>query len=73
VKDRTNEEEIRTRLRELTDESRRLRQELSEMLTAHETAARRFLDRKTWTKRPSQPLKSQPRAKRSRIQKSRDY
>jgi hypothetical protein len=62
VKDRPNEEEIRTRLRELTDESRRLRAELSEMLTAHESAVRRFLDRHTWAKRP--PPKSPAGAKR---------
>jgi len=41
------------------------------MLTAHETAARRFLDRHTWAKRASPP-KSPTRAKHPRTQKTRN-
>jgi hypothetical protein len=51
VKDRQNEEQIRTRLRQLTEESRRAREELSELLRGRETPpSRRFLHQTSWPK-----------------------
>jgi len=53
VKHLHNEEQIRTRLRELTEQSRRVREELSEMLRARETPpSRRFLHQQSWRKAP---------------------
>jgi hypothetical protein len=51
VKDRPNEEQIRTRLRELTEQSRRVREELAQMIRGRETPpTRRFLHQQSWPK-----------------------
>jgi hypothetical protein len=49
LKDRPNEDTIRRRLRELTEQSRRIRAELAEMIGSEEQSAnRRFLHRESW-------------------------
>jgi len=67
VKDRPNEEQIRTRLRELTKESRRVREELAEMLRGRETPpSRRFLHQQSWPKAPAAAADKPRRRKRER-------
>jgi hypothetical protein len=51
VKDRPNEDTIRRRLRELTEQSRRIRAELTDMIGGEERSpSRRFLHRQSWNK-----------------------
>jgi hypothetical protein len=57
VKDRSNEDQIRTRLRELTEQSRRVREELAQMIIGRDTSpSRRLLHQQSsWPKRASPP------------------
>jgi hypothetical protein len=67
VKERPNEEQIRTRLRELTEQSRRVREELAEMLRGRETPpSRRFLHQQSWPKAPAAAPDRTRRRKRER-------
>jgi hypothetical protein len=51
VKERPNEDTIRRRLRELTEQSRRIRAELTEMIGSEvRSSSRRFLHRQAWNK-----------------------
>jgi hypothetical protein len=51
VKDRPNEDTIRRRLRELTEQSRRIRAELAEMIGGEEQSpSHRFLHRESWNR-----------------------
>jgi hypothetical protein len=50
VKDRPNEDTIRRRLRELTEQSRRIRAELADMIGGEEQSGRRFLHRESWSR-----------------------
>jgi hypothetical protein len=77
VKERPNEETIRRRLRELTEQSRRIRAELAEMIGGEErTPSHRFLHRESWN-RPvrnadeRRPANSRKSAKSGKTPKSR--
>jgi hypothetical protein len=51
VKDRPNEDTIRRRLRELTEQSRRIRADLNDMIGgAERSPSGRFLHRELWNK-----------------------
>ena len=66
VKERPNEEQIRTRLRELTEQSRRLREELSDMMGRETPMSRRFLHQPSWPKQPSQLVAAEKPRRKSR-------
>jgi len=65
VKDRPNEDTIRRRLRELAEQSRRIRAELADMIGGEERSpTRRFLHQQPWNRpAPVRDADGRPRAK----------